>query len=141
MFVLSRSFGVSRLPRLPRGGQIGELTACGFVDKAKRPGTPYDVRVDREVALLRLAELLPTVRKRFGVRDLAVFGSVARGEASATSDLDVLVDFEGPATFDGFMGLKSFLEDTLGVKVDLVTRAALNPRLRARVESEARRVA
>jgi predicted nucleotidyltransferase len=39
------------------------------------------------------------------------------------------------------MGLKSFLEDTLGVKVDLVTRAALNPRLRARVESEARRVA
>jgi uncharacterized protein len=113
----------------------------GFVDEAKRPRTPYDVRVDREVALLRLGELLPTARKRFGVRDLAVFGSVARGEASATSDLDVLVDFEGPATFDGFMGLKSFLEDALGMKVDLVTRAALKPRLRARVESEARRVA
>jgi uncharacterized protein len=97
--------------------------------------------MDREVALLRLAQLLPTARRRFGVRDLAVFGSVARGEASATSDLDVLVDFEGPATFDGFMGLKFFLEDTLGVKVDLVTRAALKPRLRERVESEARRVA
>jgi predicted nucleotidyltransferase len=80
-------------------------------------------------------------RRRFGVRDLAVFGSVARGEASATSDLDVLVDFDGPATFDGFMGLKFFLEDTLGVKVDLVTRAALKARLRERVESEARRVA
>jgi len=66
---------------------------------------------------------------------------LARGEASARSDLDVLVDFEGPATFDGFMGLKFFLEDTLGVKVDLVTRAALKPRLRERVESEARRVA
>ena len=109
--------------------------------KAKRPRTPYDVRMDREVALLRLAKLLPTARRRFGVRDLAVFGSVARGEASATSDLDVLVDFVGPATFDGFMGLKFFLEDTLGVKVDLVTRAALKPRLRERVESEARRVA
>jgi predicted nucleotidyltransferase len=58
-----------------------------------------------------------------------------------TSDLDVLVDFEGPATFDGFMGLKFFLEDTLEVKVDLVTRAALKPRLRERIESEARRVA
>jgi predicted nucleotidyltransferase len=97
--------------------------------------------MDRELALLRLAQLLPTARRRFGVRDLAVFGSVARGEASARSDLDVLVDFEGPATFDGFMGLKFFLEDTLGVKVDLVTRAALKPRLRERVESEARRVA
>jgi predicted nucleotidyltransferase len=97
--------------------------------------------VDREVALSRLAELLPAARRRFGVRDLAVFGSVARGEATATSDLDVLVDFDGPATFDGFMGLKFFLEDTLGVKVDLVTRAALKARLRERVESEARRVA
>ena len=93
------------------------------------------------MALLRLAQLLPTARRRFGVRELAVFGSVARGEASARSDLDVLVDFEGPATFDGFMGLKFFLEDTLGVKVDLVTRGALKPRLRERVESEARRVA
>jgi predicted nucleotidyltransferase len=109
--------------------------------EAKRLRTPYDVEMDRELALLRLAQLLPTARRRFGVRDLAVFGSVARGEASATSDLDVLVDFEGPATFDGFMGLKFLLEDTLGVKVDLVTRAALRPRLRERVESEARRVA
>jgi hypothetical protein len=51
------------------------------------------------------------------------------------------VDFVGNATFDGFMGLKFFLEDTLGVKVDLVTRAALKPRLRVRIEAEARRVA
>ena len=84
---------------------------------------------------------MPTARARFGVRDLAVFGSVARGEASDASDLDVLVDFAGPATFDGYMGLKLFLEDSLGVKVDLVTRAALKPRLRERIESEARRVA
>jgi uncharacterized protein len=97
--------------------------------------------VERDTAFARLAELLPTARARFGVRELAVFGSVARGEASDASDLDVLVDFVGPATFDGFMGLKFFLEDTLGVKVDLVTRAALKPRLRARIEAEARRVA
>ncbi len=81
------------------------------------------------------------MRARFGVKDLAVFGSVVRGEASDASDLDVLVDFDGKATFDGYMGLKLFLEDSLGVRVDLVTRAALKPRLRARIEAEARRVA
>ena len=47
----------------------------------------------------------------------------------------------GAATFDGYMGLKLFLEDSLGVKVDLVTRASLKPRLRERIEAEARRVA
>jgi uncharacterized protein len=97
--------------------------------------------VDRASAFARLDELLPAARARFAVRDLAIFGSVARGEATGASDLDVLVDFTGPATFDGFMGLKLFLEDSLGVKVDLVTRAALKPRLRARIEAEARRVA
>ncbi len=101
----------------------------------------YTSAVDRDLAFARLSDLLPIARERFGVRELAVFGSVARGEASATSDLDVLVDFVGLATFDGFMGLKLFLEDSLGVKVDLVTRAALKPRLRSRIEAEARRVA
>ncbi len=93
------------------------------------------------MAFQRLSELLPTARARFGVRDLAVFGSVARGEARHTSDVDVLVDFVGPANFDGFMGLKIFLEENLGVRIDLVTRAALKPRLRERIEAEARRVA
>jgi uncharacterized protein len=106
-----------------------------------RPRTPYNVAMDRAFAFARLAELMPAARERFGVRDLAVFGSVARGEASDASDLDVLVDFVGKATFDGYTGLKLFLEDSLGVKVDLVTRAALKPRLRARIEAEARRVA
>jgi len=67
--------------------------------------------MDRALAFARLAELMPAARARFGVRDLAVFGSVARGDASNASDLDVLVDFVGSATFDGYMGLKLFLED------------------------------
>jgi len=97
--------------------------------------------VKRDIAFSRLAELMPTVRERFDVRELAVFGSVARGEASERSDLDLLVDFVGPATLDHYMGLKFFLEEELGVKVDLVTRAALKPRLRERIEAEAKRVA
>jgi hypothetical protein len=66
---------------------------------------------------------------------------VARGEATAASDLDLLVDFDGPTTFDRFMGLKLFLEDTLRTKVDLVTRSALKPRIRDHILAEAARVA
>ena len=75
------------------------------------------------------------------MRDLAVFGSVARGDAKEASDVDLIVDFEGPPTFDGYMALKLYLEDSLGLSVDLVTRAAIKPRLKARIESESRRVA
>ena len=77
------------------------------------------------------------LRKRFGVKSLAVFGSVARGEARPDSDVDILVEFEGRATFDRYMGLKFFLEDLLGRRVDLVTRKALKPRMRPFVEREA----
>lgn len=97
--------------------------------------------MDRDGVLSRLRILLPEARSRFGVRELAVFGSVARGEATDGSDIDILVDFKGPATFDGYMGLKLFLEDAFDARVDLVTRAALKPRLKARIESESRRVA
>jgi len=77
------------------------------------------------------------LRQRFGVKSLAVFGSVARGEARPDSDVDILVEFEGRATFDRYMGLKFFLEDLLGRRVDLVTRKALKPRMRPFVEREA----
>jgi predicted nucleotidyltransferase len=79
--------------------------------------------------------------RRFGAKSLALFGSVARNEAHATSDLDMLVEFEGPATFDHYMGLKILLEDLLGCQVDLVMRKVLKPRLLAAVEQDAVRVA
>jgi predicted nucleotidyltransferase len=75
-----------------------------------------------------------------GARSLSLFGSVARGKASEASDVDLLVDLDGPATFDGFMDLKLRLEELLGGRVDLVTRKAIRPRLRERIEGEAIRV-
>ena len=74
---------------------------------------------------------------QLGVKSLALFGSAARGEARVDSDLDLLVEFDGPATFDRYMQLKSFLEELLDCPVDLVTRQALKPRLRPYVEKEA----
>jgi len=67
------------------------------------------------------------LRKRFGVKSLAVFGSVARGEAGPESDVDILVEFESSPGFDGYMALKFYLEDLLGRKVDLVMKNALKP--------------
>lgn len=83
---------------------------------------------------------LPEIRK-FGVVRLAVFGSVARGDVRAGSDVDVLVEFDGPTTFDRYFDLKFFLEDLLGRPVDLVTEKALRPELAPEVRKEALHVA
>lgn len=91
----------------------------------------------RAEAISTLQRFLPELRSEFRVRRLALFGSTARDEAREDSDLDVLVDFEAGPTFDSFMGLKFFLEDHLGRKVDLVTPDALKPRMRPVVEREA----
>jgi len=95
----------------------------------------------REEAVSTLRSYLPTLRRDFGVRGIALFGSTARDEARDDSDLDLLVDFEVGPTFDSFMGLKFFLEDHLGKRVDLVTPDALKPRMRPVVEREAVNVA
>ncbi len=91
----------------------------------------------REEAITALRGYLSAVRRDFGVRRIALFGSTVRGDAREDSDIDVLVDFETDPTFLSFMGLKVFLEDHLGRKVDLVTPDALKPRLRRVVEREA----
>ncbi len=77
----------------------------------------------------------------FGVRSLDLFGSVARDEATETSDLDFLVEFEGTVTFDRYMDLKFFLEDLFERPVDLVTQRSLKPQIRQTVLEEAINVA
>ena len=83
--------------------------------------------MNRKDALRLLTERSEEIRRRFSVKDLALFGSTARDEARSESDLDVLVAFDGPAEFDHFMDLKFYLEELFGVHVDLVTDRALRP--------------
>jgi predicted nucleotidyltransferase len=95
----------------------------------------------RDEVIDRLSASVSEMRARFGVVRLRLFGSVARGEATDHSDVDVLVGFDGPATFDRYFGLKFFLEDLLGCPIDLVTETALRAELRDAVLNEAIHVA
>jgi len=74
--------------------------------------------------------------REYGVRKIALFGSVVCGDATETSDVDILVDMESPS-FDRYMDLKFELEDHLGVSVDLVLADAVKERLRDVIEREA----
>ncbi|NJL90345.1 MAG: nucleotidyltransferase family protein [Coleofasciculaceae cyanobacterium SM2_1_6] len=79
--------------------------------------------------------------KSFDVKSLSIFGSVARNEATDNSDIDFVVEFAGTVTFDKYMDLKIFLEDTLKTKVDLATWRSIKPQLKANISKDAIRVA
>ncbi|MDY7013313.1 MAG: nucleotidyltransferase family protein [Cyanobacteriota bacterium] len=73
----------------------------------------------------------------FAVKTLLLFGSVARDEAHAESDVDLLVEFEQPVGLLTFIGLKQYLEEILGCSVDLGTPNSLRPYLKETVLKEA----
>lgn len=75
--------------------------------------------------------------KKFRVKSLSLFGSVARDEAGSDSDVDLLVEFETPVGLFTFMRLKRYLEAILDCSVDLGTPNSLRPYLRESVIEEA----
>lgn len=78
-----------------------------------------------------------TLRDKYLVKEIGIFGSVARGEETATSDVDVLVEFSAPVGFFTFLDLEDFLTRTLGKKVDLVTKRALKPAVKDQILKDA----
>jgi hypothetical protein len=88
----------------------------------------------REEILKLLQENRETIR-RYGARRLGIFGSCARDESTAGSDLDLVVEFE-KKTFDSYMGLKEFLEALFGCKVDLAISDSIKPGLREKILAE-----
>lgn len=92
---------------------------------------------DRREEVLNTLERNREAIRRYGVRRLGLFGSCGRGEASKTSDLDFVVEFESKS-FDAYMDLKAFLEGLFGCQVDLVLSDAIKPRLRERILKETR---
>jgi len=79
--------------------------------------------------------------KKFGIRSVSLFGSIARNQARKRSDVDLLVDFERPIGLFEFARLKLYLEELLSRKVDLVTPEALRKEFRESILKEAIRAA
>jgi predicted nucleotidyltransferase len=97
-------------------------------------------KMNRNRALELLSEHRSVLSERFGVTQLALFGSTARNTATNDSDIDILVAFDGPANSKRYFGVQFYLEDLFGCNVDLVTEKALRPELRPFIEKEAIRV-
>jgi predicted nucleotidyltransferase len=93
--------------------------------------------ITRSEVIERLAQH-PDVMERFGVKSLALFGSVVRGDAKPTSDIDLMVDFlpGQPGGLFRYVELKHALEGVLGRPVDLITSGNIKPRLRTRILAE-----
>ncbi|PKQ05689.1 MAG: DNA polymerase beta [Alphaproteobacteria bacterium HGW-Alphaproteobacteria-11] len=84
-----------------------------------------------------LRRMRPNLRRRYPISAIGVFGSYARGDQTEASDLDVLVELDGDIGMLAFVGLQQELSDALGLKVDLVTKDALKPRIGKRILAEA----
>jgi hypothetical protein len=87
----------------------------------------------QQEVMTRLKALKGELASRFDVREIGIFGSVARGEADMQSDLDLLVEFGPRADLITYIGLWQFLEDTFGMNIDLVTKGGLRADMREKV--------
>jgi predicted nucleotidyltransferase len=76
------------------------------------------------------------LQEHYKVRELGIFGSYVRQEQTETSDVDVLVEFSETPSLLKFVNLENYLSDGLGVKVDLVHKAGLKPRIGERILAE-----
>lgn len=84
----------------------------------------------------RLHEQLPFLSEKYDVKSLGVFGSYVRDQQRPDSDLDLLVTFEELPSLLKFIELENYLTDKLGIKVDLVLKDSLKPRIGERVAKE-----
>ncbi len=83
-----------------------------------------------------LSQSKQIVQKKYKVKEMGIFGSYVRGEQNEASDVDVLIDFEQAPSLLKFIELENYLSDTIGVKVDLVMKRALKPRIGKNILTE-----
>jgi len=92
----------------------------------------------KDVTLIQLRPIVLRVARRYGAKNVRVFGSFARGEQTKRSDLDLLVEMPENSSLLDLAGLKVDLEEAIKRKVDVVPARSIKPLLRDRILSEAR---
>ena len=89
--------------------------------------------MDKKKELKNIERILkrekPLLIEKYHVKDIGVFGSYVRGEQKKNSDLDIMVEFSKRIGFFKFLELEEYLQELLQVKVDLVSKKALKPRI------------
>jgi predicted nucleotidyltransferase len=101
----------------------------------ERKGTRNRMSIEQRLKQRR--EEVLQIASKHGARNIRIFGSIARGDADPSSDVDLLVELEPGRSLLDLGGLQYELEVLLGCPVDVVTAASLKPRVRARVLQEA----
>ncbi len=116
--------------RVPADKADAVRAYAGRVSRRRNPAS-------RDEVLERLRDHVDVLR-RFGVKSLALFGSVVRDQAKPTSDIDLMVEFHPgqPGGLFRYVELKQALEGLLGRPVDLITSGNIKPRLRTRILAE-----
>ena len=92
--------------------------------------------INADSILTTLKKLKPVIATRYKAKEIGLFGSFARGEQTANSDIDLLVEFEEGADLFDLVGLANYLEEALQQKVDVVPKRALREELRESVLRE-----
>ncbi len=83
------------------------------------------MKTQSRAAILRIIKKeMPYLRKKYGVEQVALFGSYARQESTENSDIDIVISLSKPLGF-AFIELADYLEEKLGCKVDLITKSTL----------------
>jgi len=90
-----------------------------------------------EQIIKKLREIRPIIESKYSVKNLEVFGSYIHGEQKKSSDLDILVEFSKTIDLFKYIELENYLSEKLGVKVDLVMKDTLKPRIKDRILNEA----
>ncbi len=98
----------------------------------------YDMenQVDLDTLREKLLKLYPSLKERYRIISLGIFGSFIRHEQKPGSDLDLLVSFSDPPSLLKFIELENYLSDELAIKVDLVMQDSLKPAIGKRILSE-----
>ena len=89
-----------------------------------------------------LAKHKEELRLKYKIKEIGIFGSYVKGEQKKQSDIDILVEFEETADLSllDFIGIENYLSDFLGIKVDLVEKHTLKPRIGKHVLEEVVRI-